>query len=408
MTTFETINTCRVCGSERLTPILSLGDHPLANALKKRPDQEEPRYPLTLLFCSDCSLSQIKETINKELLFNNYVWVTGTSSAAQRFAYTFFHHISQITLLEKSDLVVEIASNDGTFLKPFIENGFNGIGVDPAKNIADIANGKGIRTLHAFWNEEVAKNIVTEYGNAKLVFGRNVIAHVSELHNVVSGINLCLADEGIGAIEFHYAGNILEQLQYDAIYHEHLCYFSMKSFQFLLGQHKLHPFHAELSPISGGAYIVYFGKQRERQTEAYSMLVERENRLSVNALPSWKSFAVCCDDHREQSRKIVGTFSKKSRVGFGASARSSTYLNFCRFTDSDIDAIIDNNDLKQGLYTPGSSIGIVTLEQGLARKPEVIFVLAWNFKEEIVRECRKRGYTGTFLLPFPNEPHCIK
>lgn len=404
----ETIERCRVCNSKDLNFILFLGNQPLANALKNTFDQHEEKYSLTLIFCSNCSLVQIKETVDKESLFKKYFWVTGTSSTAQRFAQDFYNYTQHIKKLQKNDIVIEIASNDGTFLKPFIENNLKAIGVDPAKNIADIANMNGIKTINAFWNKETANNIVSEYGKAKLIFARNVIPHASELHEVISSINLCLADDGLGIIEFHYAGNILEQLQYDSIYHEHLCYFSIKTIEYLLKQYNLKSFHIDLSPISGGAYIIYFAKEEKNLlSDNYKKLADKEKHLLINELSSWKSFAMRCGKHKQKSRQFVDAFSEKTIVGFGASARSSTYLNFCGFTSSDINAIIDNNKIKQELYTPGASIPIVPFEDGLALRPRLIFLLAWNFKDEIIKACREKGYRGNFLIPFPKEPYLI-
>ena len=402
---YEIIDQCRVCGGNSLEELLFLGHHPLANALKERQDQEEDRYPLTLAFCRNCGLVQIKETVDKEVLFRQYFWVTGTSSTAQCFAEGFCENAHRARPLQQNDLVVEIASNDGTFLRPFIDRGIRVIGVDPARNIAEIANEKGIETINAFWDKDTARRVVEDHGKASLIFARNVVPHVSELHDVMAGISLCLADDGVGAVEFHYAGNICEQLQYDAIYHEHLCYFSMGSFKHLLRRHGLNPFHVDLSPISGGAYVVYFTKVEREPTPDYRRLEEEERCASINELSTWETFAGRCREHRRKSRELLNAFSGRKIVGFGASARSSTYLNFCRFTVAEIDAVIDNNELKHHRFTPGASIPIVSFEEGFARKPELIFVMAWNFEDEIISTCNEQGYQGKFLIPFPNEPH---
>jgi hypothetical protein len=405
MTNYSNITKCRGCSSDDLTEVLFLGDHPLANALKGSRDEVERKYPLTLMFCAGCSLVQIKETVSKETLFSHYVWVTGTSATAQRFADDFYDNVCRVVDLKSDDLVIEIASNDGTFLKPFIRNNRRAIGVDPATNVAQIANETGVTTVNAFWSVELSRKLVSEHGTARFVFARNVIPHVSELHDVLSGIELCLAEDGIGAIEFHYAGRIHEQLQYDAIYHEHLCYFSIKSIEHLLKMHNLRPFHLDLSPISGGALVIYFTKAHLPLSAPYSGLSEEETRLRIDDLSSWKEFASKCVLHREKAKKMMNSFPRERIVGFGASARSSTFLNFCEFTGSNLDAVIDNNSIKQGCFTPGSSIPIVSITDGLAMEPWLIFVLAWNFKDEIILECRKRGYREKFLVPFPNEPY---
>jgi len=407
-TDFETISCCRNCGGESLANLLDFGAHPLANALQEDQGEEARRYPLSLAFCRGCSLVQIRETVRKDLLFSNYFWVTGTSATTRRFARQFYENTQKTRKLEPGDLVVEVASNDGTFLRPFLDAGHRAIGVDSAANIAEMANARGIPTTAAFWNRQVAERIVSHQGQAKLIFARNVIPHASELHEVVRGMQLCLAGDGLGAIEFHYAGNILEGLQYDSIYHEHLCYFSIRSIESLLNRFDLHLFHIDLSPISGGACVVYFSRQERDPTDEYTSLVERERRLRVNELETWESFASSCSRHRERSREILRQYAGRKVVGFGASARSSTYLNFCNFSSAELAAIIDNNELKHGRYTPGSHIPIIPMEAGLSLNPDLLLVLAWNFKDEIMAACRQKGYRGSFLIPFPEEPYFVE
>lgn len=404
---FRIISKCRLCGSKNLSTILDFGKHPLANSLKKQQYGNEETFPLTLAFCRDCSLVQIKETVDKDVLFKRYFWITGTSRTARDFAGAFFKKCIKIISFKKNDLVIEIASNDGTYLKPFIKSGINALGVDSAKNIVSLANKAGINTVNAFWNMATAKKVELKYGKARFLFARNVIAHASELQDVVAGIYRILTDEGVGAIEFHYAGSILKELQYDSIYHEHLCYFSVKTAEQLLGQFGLEVFHIEKSPISGGAYILYFSKQRRHKTIFYKKLKALEEQIGVNKLALWKKFALLCIKHKETSRAMISSFNKRRIVGFGSSARSSTYLNFCGFNSSDISKIIDNNRLKQGFFSAGSSIPIVSQKDGFRVTPDLLFILAWNFKDEIIKECRKNGYKGRFLVPFPERPHFL-
>jgi SAM-dependent methyltransferase len=405
---FEMIKTCRVCGSSDVVDVLALGIQPLANSLKKNAGEKEEKYPLTLAFCQNCALVQLRETIKKEILFSNYVWLTSTSETAKMYAEIFYERATSISGVKKDDLVVEIGSNDGTFLKPFQKGGYDVIGIEPAKNIAEMARKSGVRTFEAYWNLTNAERIVSDFGCAHVIFARNVIPHVSELHSVIQGIATCLDPEGVGIIEFHYSGIILEELHYDSIYHEHLCYFSMHSLENLLNQFNLFPFHIDLSPISGGSYVIYFSKTRRDKTSEYQALQEKEDFLAVNSLQSWEHFADKCRKHREHSREIVDSFKGKRVIGFGASARSSTYLNFCGFTSSEIGRVIDNNRLKQGLYTAGSAIPIVSFDEGFKEKPDMIFILAWNFKDEVVRQCASSGFNGDYLIPFPNSPYLFR
>jgi len=406
---YKDIQNCRISGSSELVTILELGDQPLANALKKMPNEKEVKIPLTLMYCPDSSLVQLKETVNKEILFSSYTWVTGTSPTTRNYAKLFFQRVFDTAKPASGDLIVEVASNDGTFLMPFIEHSYcNILGVDPAKNIAREANKRGVRTLSKFWGKLVAEEIIKDIGSAKIVIARNVIPHVSLLHDVIAGIEHVLRDDGVGIIEFHYAGKILQELHYDSIYHEHLCYFSIKSIVYLLGLYALVPFHIDTSPISGGSYVIYFSKRKLQKSSDYLNLLEKENSLGVNNVQTWKNFAKACYVNRQKSIDIVKSFSTKKVLGFGASARSSTYLNFCGFDSSCIRAIIDNSPLKQGMYSPGTSIPIVSMKNGMRMNPDLIFIFAWNFRDEIMNECRASGYKGEFLLAFPNNPYYFK
>ena len=227
---YKKITNCRISGSGNLINILDLGLQPLANSLKKNKDDFEVKVPLTISYCPDSSLVQLNETVDKNILFSHYLWVTGTSAGAKKYSEVFYQKVVAQVGVKHNDFIIEIASNDGMFLRPFISNGFtNTIGVDPASNIAKIANESGVKTINAFWNLELSKKLVAENGKAKLIFARNVIPHVEELLDVIAGIENVLDENGIGIIEFHHVLGILKDVQYDSVYHEHLCYFSIKS-----------------------------------------------------------------------------------------------------------------------------------------------------------------------------------
>ena len=401
-----TIDRCRISNSYNLMPILDLGIQPLANSLKKYGDDSEEKFPLSVSFCPDSSLLQLNETINKETLFDHYVWVTGTSIATQKYANEFHSWLVKAANPDKKDLIIEIASNDGTFLRPLVENGYsNVLGIDPAKNIAQQANQQGIPTLPEFWDSSIAEKLLTNRGPAKVIFARNVLPHVSELLDIVQGIRNLLYKDGVGIIEFHDAGKIQAELHYDSIYHEHLCYFSIASITCLLSQFDLIPFHIEQSPISGGSWVIFFNKKKQGPSLELERAIASEEKNRVNQLSTWQSFANSSIKHKQDTLEILDSINGKVVVGFGSSARSQTYLNYCEINNSQITAIVDNNPLKQGLFTPGSSIPIVDIESGLGLDPDVIFILAWNFREEIVASCLAAGYKGQFMLPFPNKLH---
>ena len=403
---YDKIIKCRISDSKKLTNILDLGIQPLANSLKKKQFDKEDKYPLSISYCEESSLLQLNETIKKELLFDRYVWVTSTSSTAKNYAKIFYQNVMKEVKLDKSnDLVIEIASNDGTFLKPFINNGYKKvIGVDPAKNICDLANKNNIKTINDYWSKECSINLQKTYGKAKLVFARNVIPHVSELNSVVEGVEKILSDDGIGVFEIHDANVIFDELHYDSIYHEHLCFFTFKSISFLLNKFNLYPFEIKRSPISGGSFVIFFSKTEKNTKKNIELAKINEYRSKVNHVNSWKKFAIKAEDHRIKIKEIIKFFDGKKIIGFGSSARSQTFLNYCNLNEKNIDMIVDNNPLKQNLYSPGTNIKIVNFETGLKSNPDIIFILAWNFKEEIMKQCRLAGYDGKYIIPFPNDP----
>ena len=282
--------------------------------------------------CKKCSVIQLTETIDAKLLFSRYVWVTGTSKVANQYSQIFFNR-SKKYLKSKKDFIVEIASNDGTFLKPFKENGFKVLGVDPASNIAEIANRQGIKTIPNFFGLQSSKEIVEKEGYANLIFARNVIPHVENIKDVINGISNLLSENGVGIIEFHRADIILDELHYDSIYHEHLFYFSINSLTYLLKSFDLYPFDLDVSPISGGSFVIYFSKERKSKSKILIDKEKEEINLGVDKLNNWKIFSSKVIAHKKKIVQIVSDFNKaKRKLLHGASARSSTLLNFCELS----------------------------------------------------------------------------
>lgn len=426
------LTSCRVCGEANLKPFFDLGLHPLANSLLSSADEKEEKYPLALVWCPKCNLAQLNYTVDPKVLFSHYVWVTGTSKGAQDFSEIFYKELIARTENPKNGsasspqvgsastsamssvpngsprggYVLEVASNDGTFLKPFKRDGFTVLGIDPAENIVEMANLDGIPTRALFWGSETAKNIKSEHGPAQMIFARNVLAHVAETADFVKGLAECLADDGTLAIEPHYAGKILEGLQYDSIYHEHLCYFTLKPIEYLLNQSGLYVFDILESPISGGAIVVYASKKKKQESVKLKGYREMEEKNKVNTLEAWESFAKRCYEYREKLVAMLAQVQKENKkiIGWGASARSSTLLNFCGIDSAILPTIIDMNPLKQGKFTAGSHILIRSAEEGMRSKPDYIFLTGWNFTKEIMDIAKtKFGYEGSYVIPLPNE-----
>jgi SAM-dependent methyltransferase len=400
------IITCRLCGGGALQTILDLGAQPPANSLRQDPAERLPCIPLILCRCDACGTLQLTETVAPDYLFRSYNWVTGTSTAARGFSVRFRDRL--LSLCEQPPrFVVEVASNDGTFLKQFAAKGVKVLGVDPARNIAELAECDGIPTVADFFGLEVAARIVAEHGHADVVFARNVLAHVTDVRDLVQGMAHCLAETGVGAAEFHRADIILDQLHYDSIYHEHLFYHSLHSMARLVGDCGLQPFDVEYSPISGGSCVVYFAKQTRPQTAAFARLWEWEDRLGVNQAAPWHEFAVRCRHHSAALRYLVEDAKRRGKriIGYGASARSSTLLNYCQIGRRHLDVIADRSPLKHNRYTPGTDILIAAPEHAFARSPDAVLLLAWNFGEEITSQIRsEQAWRGDIILPLPGNP----
>jgi hypothetical protein len=398
---FRKIKRCRICNGN-ISNILDLGKQPPANSLNKK-KKRELFVSLNLVICKKCRTSQIDTTIKKNFLFKNYFWVTATSKKAKEFAQKFCIAV-QKKIKKKNFSVLEIASNDCTFLKPFKKIGCKVLGVDPAKNINNKV--KNINTLTSFFDYDVSKKIKKKYQSFDLIFARNVIPHNDNVNSIIKGFSNLMVDDSLGAIEFHYAGKILEENHYDSIYHEHIYYFTIRTIEKILNKHFLHIFDCKKSPISGGSIIIYFKKKKLKKSQKLISLLKIEKSKKFNEIETWKNFGINCIKHSKNLQKklndIVKITSEKV-VGYGASARSSTMLNYARINNKQISHILDKNSLKDNHYTAGSQIKIINFkkDKNNLKNYKYIFILAWNFKDEIVKELKKNGYKGKYLIPLP-------
>ncbi len=402
------MNSCRSCGGKGLATFLDFGNQPLANSLLESPEQAEGFFPLEMVFCHQCFMVQLRHTADPGELFSHYVWVTGTSSTAKNQAYRF--RDAALERLEGSTLktyVLEIASNDGTYLRPFKEKGFNVFGVDPAANIVKIANVDGISTQCGFFSETLAQQIVEKKGRPDLVIARNVLAHVAHPHDFVKGIAHLVGETSMAAIEFHYGAKILDGLQYDSIYHEHLCYITTQTIINLLALNGLTVVDIDEGPISGGALIVYVRKEGTKPNAEVARYLEREKVGRVNDFETWCRFGKDVMRHRDALLGLLDEELKAGRrvVGYGASARSSTMLNFCGIASDRLPVIADQNPLKHNKFTAGTHIPIMPPKEVINGKPDTILILSWNFLNEIKRDLvEKFGFTGRIIVPLPSAP----
>lgn len=403
------ITKCRLCQNKKIKTFLDLGKQPYANSLLNSPTQKEKSYPLSLSWCSNCNLVQLNHTADPNELFSKYVWVTATSSTAREHARKFAQSVTSRTSHNNRGYILELASNDGTFLLPFIEKGYKVLGVDPAKNIAKIATSQGIPTLAKFFDIKTAKAIQKKYGNPSVVIARNVVPHVATLHEFIEGASICLDNNGLLIIEAHYAKIINEQLHYDSIYHEHLCYFTIKSMEALLNSHNFSLVDLEESPISGGSLIYYARKQKSKPSLTVEKYKSIEQQSRINTLKSWQNFARRVSTHKKSLLKILNKYSKQPIVGWGASARSSTLLNYTQVGPKHIQSIADLNPLKHGKFTAGTHIPINNPDIVFQSHPSTVFILAWNFTQEIIKSLKEKyAFKGTCIVPLPNNPKLLR
>jgi len=342
--------------------------------------------------------------VNPKELFSHYVWVTGTSSAAQEYSYSFRDKI--LKYLPECRSVLEIASNDGTFLKPFIDLGMEVLGVDPAQNIVDIANEEGVRTICEFFSSSEAEKIVSKYCKEGFdaVIARNVIAHTPNPVDMLKGISQCLSEKGLAFVEYHDALHIMKEFQYDSIYHEHYSYFHLNSFMKAAMLADLKVVDHFRSPISGGASVIVIAKQNS--TVDMSLSIEEKLHLDrvvgVDSEETWLQFSQKAILHSKQLYEQIDSQSQLGDVYcYGSSARSNTMLAFAGIDKRQIKLIVDNNPLKQNKFTPGSGIPIKSKEY-LPKSNAFLVLLAWNFSSEITKKLIEDGYRNiTVLQPLP-------
>ncbi|TAK32246.1 MAG: class I SAM-dependent methyltransferase [Chloroflexota bacterium] len=406
---------CRACGHSPLEIVLSLGQTPLANNLltARQLAGPEPVYPLEVGYCPACALVQITETVPPEKLFREYLYFSSFSDVLLRHAEEIATRLIDQRHLWSDSLVVEVASNDGYLLQYYKRAGIPVLGIEPALNVARVAEWeRGIPTLTDFFGAALAEELRVQGRRADVIHANNVLAHVADLNGFVEGLRLLLKDEGVAVIEVPYVKDLIDHCEFDTIYHEHLCYFSLTALDRLFRRHGLLIGDVERTSIHGGS-LRLFASQASKgcaSSDAVRMLLARERLWGVDQLDYFQHFGERVERLKRDLRALLHRLRQDgSRIAaYGAAAKGSTLLNYFGIGWETLDFVVDRSTHKQGLYMPGVHLPIYAPSRVLEEMPDYLLILAWNFAAEIISqqtEYQERG--GMFIVPVP-EPQVVK
>lgn len=402
----ETISECRACGRSGLLPFLDLGTTPLADRLLSREQLQapEPRVPLEVVFCPNCSLVQITETVDPRILFGgDYPYFSSVSPSLLEHFTRSARNLLETRKLGPHSLVIEAASNDGYMLKTFAEVGVPVLGIDPAKGPASAAQARGIPTLNTFFTVGLARQLRDEGKAADVFLANNVLAHVADLKGFVNGIATVVAPHGVAVIECPYLLDLIDHCEFDTIYHQHLCYFSVTSLARLFERCGLSLNAVERTPIHGGSLRLFVGHQANVQPSVVHLL-EEESRRGADRIGFYRDFADRVRSLREELREKLGFLRSEGKriVGYAAAAKACTLMSFCNIGPEFLDYLVDLNPYKQGRYMSGNKLPILAPEKLIEDHPDYVLILAWNFASEIMaQQDQYKAAGGRFIVPVP-------
>lgn len=404
---------CLICKSKKLIKYLDLGATALANSYLTSDQLHQPEFkaPLEVYYCQDCHLCQLLHLVDRNLLFKEYAYFSSASPQLLAYFEQYAEELVERFPAQAKKLVLEIASNDGILLKSFKARGAKVLGIDPAKNIAEVANREGIETIPDFFNKDIASRIIAKYGKAGVITANNVLAHTDDIHNMLAGVKKLLDKRSVFVFQVKYLGDLLAKNEFDTTYHEHVSYFSLAPLIFLLKKHTMEIFDVQRVEPEGGSLRIYASHSPLSFPVSNSVgeLLEEERAQGLYRLQTYLDFAQRPKIVKEKLQGMLGDLKQQGKkiAGYGASAKGNTLLQYCGVNNEIIDYITDNAPSKQGKYTPGTHIPIVPPSQLKENTPDYILLLAWNYAESIIeREKWFLEQGGKFIIPIP-EPKII-
>lgn len=403
------MSTCRFCGNHLSTTVIDLGSSPLANSNLSQIDTNkmEAHYPLHVYFCDACTLVQLDEFEAPENIFSDYVYFSSYSESWLAHAKQYAEKMINLLSLDEKSMALEIASNDGYLLQYFKNQGIPVQGIEPAANVAKAAISKGIPTIIEFFGEKTATQILKKNISADIITANNVLAHVPDINDFVAGLKIILKPEGVITIEFPHLLQLIEQIQFDTIYHEHFSYLSLTVVENIFSRHGLKIFDAESLPTHGGSLRIY-ATHSERHPDTSENLISIRQKETSAGIQDGSAFA----EFREKSVQakfklleflIQAKKNGKSIVGYGAPAKGNTLLNYCGIGPEFLEYTVDKSPHKQGTFLPGSRIAVFAPGKIEETKPDYVLILPWNLEKEIIEQMNFiRSWGGEFVIPIPS------